>query len=128
MGSEAPTAGYVLPFGKHAGVPLAAVPGDYLAWLLGAAKLSTGLRANVAAELLGRGHAVPPAPPPRSIAPCRRCGPSVGVLVHWQQLRTGQRRLRAECRRCGKFLTYPPCAEPYTMMANAAEPVAPRTP
>jgi hypothetical protein len=120
MSSEAPAADFVLPFGRYNGVPLAAVPSEYLGWLLGKVKLSTGIRATVAAELSTRGHTVPPAPPPRPIAPCRRCGPNVGVSVHWQKLRNGQRRLRAECRRCGKFLTYPPSVMPYTTMANAA--------
>jgi hypothetical protein len=128
MGREAPTADRVLPFGRYNGVPLAAVPSDYLASLIGQVKLSSGIRATVAAELSSRGHPLPPAPPPRPIVPCRRCGPSAGVTLHWQQLRNGQRRLRAECRRCGRFLTYPPSVEPYTTIANAANPVALRTP
>ena len=101
MGREAPTADRVLPFGRYNGVPLAAVPSDYLASLIGQVKLSSGIRATVAAELSSRGHPLPPAPPPRPIVPCRRCG---------------------------RFLTYPPSVEPYTTIANAANPVALRTP
>jgi uncharacterized protein (DUF3820 family) len=109
----------VLPFGKHKGQPLADVPGDYLAWLTRTCKLSSGLRSAVAQELARRGLRVPPAPSPRPIRPCDRCGPGAGVIVHWQELRSGTKRLRVDCRRCGAFLTYPPMVSPYTTMADA---------
>jgi hypothetical protein len=52
LGTPNPRPG--LPFGKYRGQPLAAVPADYLAWLLRSCELRPGLRANVEAELQAR--------------------------------------------------------------------------
>ncbi len=108
----------VLPFGKHKDQPLGGVPADYLRWLLRECKLSSGLRAAVVEELTARGIATPPPAPPRPIQPCDRCGPAGGVLIGWMQIRTGGRRLRAECRRCRALLDHPPCVPPYTTEAD----------
>jgi uncharacterized protein (DUF3820 family) len=55
-----------LPFGKYKGQPLAAVPSGYLHWVLETCKLSSGLRAAIAAELETRGIAPPRCRRPRS--------------------------------------------------------------
>jgi hypothetical protein len=111
----------VLPFGKHAGVPLPSVPSSYLAWLLREAKLSTGLRSGVADELQRRGIA-PPEPPPLQPVPtcCSR-----EALVHWHQDRLGRKRVRAQCRTCSRSLGFLPTVAPFTAMADAAASPAP---
>jgi hypothetical protein len=48
-----------MPFGKHKGLPLTAVPTDYLHSLLGQCKLSSGFFAAVSAELTRRGLTPP---------------------------------------------------------------------
>jgi hypothetical protein len=50
-----------MPFGRHKGTPLADVPESYLGWPLPGCKLSSGLRAAVAAELERRGVRPPAA-------------------------------------------------------------------
>lgn len=111
-----------LPFGKHKGKALADVPADYLAWLLSACKLSSGLRAAVAQELHRRGRdvsAVAPSPPP-CVPACLRCG-KAGYRVHWQEDRRGGRRVRADCAGtgCGRWLCWLPCVPPYSDEADA---------
>jgi hypothetical protein len=105
-----------LPFGRHRGQPLSAVPSSYLAWLLREVKLSSGLRAAVAAELAGRGIGVPP-PPPFVPAACRRCGPA-GHSFRWAQDRRGGRRVRVQCGRCHAYLGFAPCRPPFTTKAD----------
>jgi hypothetical protein len=108
-----------LPFGRHKHKPLAEVPEDYLLWLLGACRLSSGLRADVAGDLARRGIEAPPPPAPAPIPQCRTCG-DAGHRVFWFVDRLERRRLRAECARCRRLLTFPPCVQPYTTMADAA--------
>jgi hypothetical protein len=89
-----------LPFGKHRGLPLAQIPADYLSWLLGAAKLSTGLRGAVAAELTRRGVSTPPAPPRARMPACWFCG-SGRVRFDWLQDTIGRRQLTDRSRATG---------------------------
>jgi hypothetical protein len=107
-----------LPFGKHRGASPRDVPSDYLGRLLRECKLSSGLRAAVADELRRRGHDVPvqpPAPPPR----CRRCG-GLNMALYWQELAgQGTRTIRADCRRCGRFVTFVPQTEANVARADA---------
>src|SRR5262249_25486481 len=56
----------------------------YLQWAIGTVKLSTGVRAAVAAELERRGVRPPSPPPPRPPGPCWRCG-STQYRHTWQQ-------------------------------------------
>jgi hypothetical protein len=107
-----------LPFGKHAGEPLAAIPTAYLLWVLKAAKLSSRLRQAVVDELHSRGVAVPEMPP-RPEPRCRSC-PDAGVNYRWALDRLGRRHIRAGCARCGGFLTFPPSVPPYSDLADAA--------
>jgi hypothetical protein len=109
---------HVLPFGRHMGQPLAAVPTSYLSWLLRETKLSGGLRSAVAAELESRGQPAP-APPPRPVHPCHECGPGPGVTLFWYEDALGRKRIRAECNKCRRTADHPPCVEPYTTMADA---------
>src|SRR5688572_4526888 len=110
-----------MPFGRHRGQPIAEIPSAYLHWLItGPVKLSTGLRAAVAAELSRRGASVPerqerPVPTPT----CRRC-PAAAYCVLWRQDRLGRKSLRAECCRCHQFLTTLPLREPFIAMADQA--------
>jgi ribosomal protein L37E len=98
-----------LPFGRHKDTPLPEVPADYLRWLLGSVKLSTGLVAAVVEELVRRG--IPreglPAVVEKPHPPCRKCGPA-GVRLVWQPLSNGRRHLRAECRKCGRLIYFAP--------------------
>jgi hypothetical protein len=48
----------VMPFGKHRGLALAAIPTDYLQWLAGLDDLREPLKGAVIAELLARRQAV----------------------------------------------------------------------
>jgi uncharacterized protein (DUF3820 family) len=107
-----------LPFGCHKGRALPEIPAAYLCWLLRATKLSSGLRSAVCAELKRRGVAVPDPPPP--LPACERCGPGAGHRCTWAGDRLGRRHVRAECGRCGGFLTFPPSVPPYSTMADAA--------
>jgi hypothetical protein len=107
-----------LPFGKHRGVPLYAVPADYLRWALTTCKLSSGLRTALAAELSRRGLPAPD-PPAFTVPPCPE-GCRAGYRCGWQQDRAGRRRVRAECAACGRFLTFPPSRPPYSAEADAA--------
>jgi hypothetical protein len=108
-----------LPFGKHRGQPLPTVPSDYLQWALRKVKLSTGLCAGVAGELARRGEEVPPQPPPPPAPTCKRC-PGARTLARWMEDRRGQRRLRAECGRCRRWLGFLPLAQPYLAEADGA--------
>jgi hypothetical protein len=113
-----------LPFGKYKGRRLSEVPGSYLAWLLREAKLSTGLRFAVRAELLARGVAVPPAPPPKPLGPCPRCG-GHAVLATWYELRDGRRAIRATCSACAAHRGFLPETAENVALADAARPAAP---
>jgi hypothetical protein len=109
----------VLPFGEHKGVPLPDVPASYLQWALRECKLSSGLRAALAAELTRRGIEPPPQPPPPPAPTCQRC-PGAGTLARWQEDRNGARRIRAECSRCRRWLGFLPQVEPHVSQADAA--------
>jgi uncharacterized protein (DUF3820 family) len=114
-----------LPFGKHAGQALDTVPSDYLAWCVRTCKLSSGLRLALANKLTRRGLAVPPLPPPPPIPPCWRCGAAAGHQFSWQEDRRGQRRIRIECKRCHRFVTFAPLTSPYVEVADAAASTTP---
>jgi hypothetical protein len=112
------TPGMTLPFGKHKDKVLPDVPTDYLRWLLGAAKLSSGLRTAVVAELLRRGFDVPQPPPARPLRVCPH-HPRAGVSCHWCEDSLGRRHIRAQCKQCGRKTDGPPLVEPYVSMADA---------
>jgi hypothetical protein len=107
-----------LPFGKHKNEPLAAVPTDYLRWALATVKLSSGLRAAVAAELTRRGITPPPPPPSAPVSPCERCS-SKEVTFAWIQDKIGRRQIRRSCGRCGGSRGFAPQVEPFVTLANA---------
>jgi hypothetical protein len=110
-----------LPFGRHKGAPLADVPASYLQWALRECKLSSGLRAGLAAELARRGIKAPPQPPPPPPLACQRCPPPhPGLVARWQEDCNGGRRIRGECARCRHWVTYLPQVEPYVSQADAA--------
>jgi hypothetical protein len=92
-----------------------------LRWLIREAKLSSGLRTAVVNELRSRGMATPEPPPPRPVPVC--CGSE--ALIHWHEDRLGRKRVRAQCRRCGRSLGFPPCVEPFLALANASASPAP---
>jgi hypothetical protein len=108
----------MLPFGRYRGVPLGAVPSEYLRWALANVKLSSGLRRDMAGELTGRGVTPPPPPPPRPLPSCPRC-PLGTALAHWQEDRLGRRRIKASCFLCGRGLGFLPEVEPYIGQADA---------
>jgi uncharacterized protein (DUF3820 family) len=116
---------HTLPFGKHKNRPLPEVPSDYLLWMARTCRLSTGLRAAVGAELAHRGLEVPSMPEPNPKIPlCARCGIE-SFAVCWQEVRSGERRIRAECMKCGRWLSWLPVAEPWIRQADAnANPTA----
>jgi hypothetical protein len=89
-----------------------------LKWVLREWDLSGGTRAAVTNELQSRGVELPPAPPPYQLPPCQRCGGS-DVVAQWQQDKTGERRIRAECTSCHGFLRFLPQIEPYLSQADA---------
>jgi hypothetical protein len=115
-----------LPFGRHRGWPLGEVPTDYLLWLLRTCKLSTGLQAAVRAELLSRPNCPPqldPEPGPGPVR-CRRCG-GTDLRLYWQQLAgAGGRAIRADCRRCRRFVAFVPQTAANVAAADAAQPPA----
>jgi hypothetical protein len=113
-----------LPFGRHKGTPLPDTPTDYLRWLLRTCKLSTGLRAAVAAELQARGIETPPPAPPRPLGTCH-AHPQAGVVCRWFEDAIGRRRISAHCRRCGRTTDHPPCVPPYTTEADRHASAAP---
>lgn len=106
-----------LPFGKHKDQPLGTVPTSYLVWLLtGAVKLSSGLRAAVAAELRGRGVTAP-APTPPAGPTCRTC-PGAEVHCYWGECSNGRKFIRGECSRCGRGVGHMPLCPPFTDRAD----------
>jgi hypothetical protein len=113
---------HTMPFGRHKGVPLQEVPASYLEWAARTLKLSSGLRASVAAELERRGGKVPVPPPgawDRPPGPCRDCG-CPDVRYAWAEDRLGRRRVRAECAGCRRNRGTPPSRPPYSTAADAA--------
>jgi uncharacterized protein (DUF3820 family) len=110
---------HYLPFGKHKGRPLPAVPTGYLEWISRETKLSSGLRSAVAAELKSRGLQAPAPLPPRPANTCFRCGPAPGVTLRWLQDALGRRRIRATCNHCHQMRDHPSVVPPYTTEADA---------
>jgi hypothetical protein len=97
---------HFLPFGRHRGEPPAAVDSGYLSWFLRTCKLSSGLRRAIRDTLVARGVPVPPPPPPKPPPVCRHCD-GVTLTLSWQQLGgKGGRTIRADCQRCGRFVTF----------------------
>jgi hypothetical protein len=123
----------IMPFGKHAGQPLAEVPDSYLLWCLRSCKLSGGLRLAIGNELRRRNVDVP-APLPVRIPACDRCGSTPARTINhglsqprqladfyffrWQENAAGQRVIRAECRHCSRFLIFVPTIEPFESLAD----------
>jgi hypothetical protein len=108
-----------LLFGRYRRKPLADVPTEYLAWMLGACKVSSGLRAALAMELAARGQTPPAALAPRRLSTCPCCGPET-VACSWMTDRLGRRHVRADCRWCGCGLMLLPSLASYSQMADAA--------
>jgi hypothetical protein len=120
-------AGPTLPFGRHKHQPLPSIPGDYLRWLMREHKLSSGLRAAVAGELVRRGLTPPEPPEPPPLPPCRHCGHRA-VRLSWQEDVRGHRRIRVVCWRCHRFIMFAPHVEPYISEADrAGSPTSPKT-
>ena len=98
-----------IPFGRHRGEPLSAVPTPYLLWFASAVTDRPRLVEAVRAELVRRGTlkaaATPstPAPQPEPGERCRACG-SAEVAVYWRMLRAGDRRIGCDCTRCGRVI------------------------
>lgn len=109
-----------LPFGKHAGTELSAVPSSYLAWACRECKLSTALRTAVAAELERRGVPVPPPPPPKPAPTC--CGP---IRYLWGEASNARKFIRRECTRCRKWFGAAPLTPENVAQANAAASASP---
>jgi hypothetical protein len=116
------TTEHTMPFGKHRDKPLAEVPSDYLLWVFGECKLSSGLRAAVEDELRRRNVATAPAPELRLIPECLRCG-NLFHVCRWQTCSDGRRVIRASCAECGHFITFAPITSPYVEEAGRHEEV-----
>jgi hypothetical protein len=108
---------HLLPFVRHKGRPLAEVPSSYLLWALTECKLSSGLRLALGNELRRRNVQAPPQPPPPRIPDCPRCGNTL-YECQWQADRTGQKRIRVECRGCHGFITFAPLVSPFVEEAD----------
>jgi hypothetical protein len=104
-----------MPLGKHRGTPLADVPESYLAWLLREVKLSTGLRAAVAAELERRGVR----PPTAAVKPEPVCC-GAGLSYGWDRDALGRPIIRRWCAACGRCLGLAPQTGAALEAANAA--------
>jgi hypothetical protein len=109
---------HTIPFGRHKGQPLSAVPASYLSWLIATVKLSAGLRGAVADELRRRGVTPPPPPPPPLEPRCHRCGREPPHSYRWAEDRLGRRVIRRGCRRCGAWLGHAPRVEPFVSLAD----------
>jgi hypothetical protein len=111
---------HFMPFGKYRGHPPRSVPTHYLDWFIRTCKLSSGLRTAVRVELLSR----PDGPrdlPPEPVGPsltCARCG-GRETRLSWQQVGNGEKRIRAECRRCQRFVAFAPLTPANVASANA---------
>ncbi len=57
-------------------------------------------------------------PPP--CVPACPCGAPDDFRIYWQSTRDGRRQLRADCARCGRFLSYLPHRPPFIALADAA--------
>jgi hypothetical protein len=112
-----------LPFGKHKGETPAAVPTDYLAWLLANVRLSSGLRRAVTDELRARGRGVPLLElPPEPV--CPDCGLDTRIHYGWLETSNGERRIQRVCG-CGRLLGFAPHVEPFLGLAErSADPTA----
>src|SRR5215469_17656905 len=96
-----------MPFGKYKGQKFQDISATYLFWLCRDCRLSHGMRHLIAGELLFRGIIPPPAPEPKVVPVCQKCGMEA-LDIHWQTDRNGNRRIRADCMGCGRFLTWLP--------------------
>lgn len=113
----------MIPFGRYKDVPLPEVPASYLVWLIGNAKLSSGLDAAVRAELDRRGVKTPP-PRPRQRRACSK-HPDAGIKATWLLMRDGRKAIRGECSRCGHWLgALPMTAENIALANQHSDPTA----
>jgi hypothetical protein len=116
--------GHFLPFGKYRNQPPESVPTDYLWWFFNNCKLSTGLRWAVRAELASRPDCPHLTPESEPVSPrCQRCG-NDELSVIWHEQRGGVRLPRADCPRCGRFVTFLPLLPENVARADAARPPA----
>jgi hypothetical protein len=83
-----------------------------LVWAVWELKLSWGLFTAARHELLSRGVPASQLPPPREprLLYCRRCDGS-RLRVYWQELVNGERRIRADCRSCARFVGWVPLTD-----------------
>jgi hypothetical protein len=100
---------HYLLVGRYKGQPLSAVPTRDLHWAVWHLKLSWGLFTAAREELLNRGIAAVQLPPPRQrrLLSCRHCGNS-RLRIYWQQTSNGEKRIRGDCHRCGRFVGWVP--------------------
>jgi hypothetical protein len=111
-----------MPFGKHVGKPVSAVTDTgYLDWFLRLPKLSSGLRRAIRAELIFRGEdpsQLPPDPPFKPVV-CRHCD-NRDLCITWHEQSHGNRVIRADCDRCGRFVGFLPLTPENVAQADAA--------
>jgi uncharacterized protein (DUF3820 family) len=115
-----------IPFGRHRGQAPRDVPTGYLAWFLRECKPSSGLRACITDVLRSRGVEAPSATPPVPKPPptCRRCG-GRELTVSWHEIRGAARRVRGDCKRCGRLVGFLAHSAANIAAADAAQPTAP---
>ena len=113
----------VLPFGRHRGTPLSAVPTDYLQWMLRDCRgLSHDLREAVAGQLASRGADVPGVVEPV----CSACGPNAPRSYEWHADDRNHLYLRCTCTACGRVLCLLAPREPFVTWAERSpEPLIP---
>jgi hypothetical protein len=103
---------HYLPVGRYKGQPLSSVLTNHLLWAVRKLKLSWGLFTAARQQLLDRGVPESQLPPPRQPRQlfCKCCDES-RLWVYWQETVNGERRIRADCRSCGRFVGWVPMTE-----------------
>ena len=110
----------LMPFGKHAGKPLSAVPTGYLSWALANCRLSSGIRSAIGAELRGRGEPAP-VTDTAALPTCPTCPNGGDIAYSWDRDSIGRPVIRRRCRTCGRKLSLAVEMGEAMALANAAE-------
>src|SRR5262245_19696923 len=108
-------------WGQHRGKPIRTIDTGYLVWAAGNAdQISHKDRRHILAELARRGVTPPPAPPGKpEPTTCPRCPYRGEPSYSWYEDRTGGKRIKRSCPRCGANMHFAPHSPENVARADA---------